>query len=305
MLSIIFFICIIIFIITLLLNNHTAVVPNNNMLLGVTLPYEATKNSNILKIVKKYKSSYVFLIFIYLALAIPLLIFKKYTSFSVIYLFLWITSLMLINNKLYIKYFNILYEIKKKNNWFFGALHILDSKNSIYVDDDEYWKNGYYYNPNDSNLIVEKRIGYGSTYNLATKKGKWITYGGISFSIIIGLSLSILFLILDISSFSLTIKNERASINAPIYSYEFNINEITDIKLIDTIPNGIRTNGASTDTYALGNFNLNTYGKSKMYIYKDNPPFISIELNNLYIFINGKTKAKTYEYYTLLQNHIK
>ena len=39
-----------------------------------------------------------------------------------------------------------------------------------------------------------------------------------------------------------------------------------------------------------------------MYVYTENPPFIVIELDDNYVFINGKTKEATEEYYSLLIN---
>jgi uncharacterized membrane protein len=55
---------------------------------------------------------------------------------------------------------------------------------SIYNDDDEYWINGFYNNPNDKRISQERRIGYGLEFNMATLTGKLITYG-ILFVVII------------------------------------------------------------------------------------------------------------------------
>ena len=56
---------------------------------------------------------------------------------------------------------------------------ISSAKNPIYVDSDDYWINGIFYkNPYDSRVVVEGRIGTKPVYNLATKKGRLITYGG-------------------------------------------------------------------------------------------------------------------------------
>ena len=53
------------------------------------------------------------------------------------------------------------------------------------TDDDDNWILGmFYYNPNDTRLNVEKRLGYGATINLAHPAGKVI--GIISVLIIIG-----------------------------------------------------------------------------------------------------------------------
>ena len=39
----------------------------------------------------------------------------------------------------------------------------------LYVDDDEYWKTGYYYNPSDPHVLVQNRLQSGNyTFNYAT-----------------------------------------------------------------------------------------------------------------------------------------
>lgn len=170
----------------------------------------------------------------------------------------------------------------------------------IYTDDDEYWERGYYYNSNDKRTMVEKRIGYGFTCNMATLKGKLFTFGILVPVAALILFLSIVFVRMDTASFNLFIKDKTAKIDAPLYAFSFNIDDIREVKKVDTLPNGARTNGAETEKYRLGNFNLNGYGKSKMYVYKESSPFIVIKLDGTYIFINGKTKEMTEEYYKLL-----
>lgn len=40
----------------------------------------------------------------------------------------------------------------------------------IDVDDDEYWKTGYYYNPDDKHILIENRMQSGNyTFNYAKK----------------------------------------------------------------------------------------------------------------------------------------
>lgn len=109
-----------------------------------------------------------------------------------------------------------------------------------------------------------------------------------------------MFVRFDTATFNLTINGNTAEISAPVYSYSFNISDIKSVTEIDTVPKGGRTNGVSTDKYDLGNYNLNDYGKSKMYVYNENPPFIVIELEDMYIFINGKSKDVTDKYYNML-----
>lgn len=173
-------------------------------------------------------------------------------------------------------------------------------ENPVYTDDDEYWQKGYYYNPNDCRTMVEKRIGYGYTINMATTKGKLLACGIVVTVAVLVLGLSLLFLKLDFSDFKLSVDGNKAVIDAAMYGYRFDIDKIEEVKKIDSIPGGRKTNGAETRKYSLGNYNLNGYGESKLYIYKDNPPYIMIKLKDIYLFINGKTQEQTEQYYEML-----
>jgi len=109
---------------------------------------------------------------------------------------------------------------------------------------------------------------------------------------------------LDFTDFKLSINEKAVVIDAPFYGYSFNINDIVEMKEVNTIPEGTKTNGASTSKYSVGNFDLNGYGKSKLYIYINNPPFIAIKLTDTYVFINGKTPIETEKYYEKLLDKV-
>lgn len=292
MVSFIFIFCSIIIGLSLYFNNKTALSPNKNMLLGVTLPYNKLENIDVTAIVEKYKKSYVKLILIALIFSIAMIFMESYPSITLIYMFLWVILLFYFNNRLYVKYFKELYSLKEKNNWF-----IIDKD----YDEDKYWEKGYYYNPEDKRTSVEKRIGYGYTYNLATKKGKWLTIAPSAFAVILVLSLSVMFLIFDFSDFKLSINENKVKISAPLYGYSFNREDIEEVTKIPSLPKGMRVNGVGTARYNLGNFNLNVYGKSKLYVYNDNPPYILIKLKDKYLILNGKTKEITEQYYNMLK----
>lgn len=174
------------------------------------------------------------------------------------------------------------------------------AETAIYVDDDYYWRGGFYNNPNDARTMVEKRFGIGYTINIATAKGKLAYYG-----LLIGLPALLLplFLMLfsfDTAKFDMTITNDHVFIHAPIYKYDFPLDDIKSVSTTDLLPQGSRTNGAATSRYFLGNFNLNQYGRSKMYTYRNKPPYIVLELPDLYVFFNADTPEKTWEIYDLL-----
>lgn len=180
------------------------------------------------------------------------------------------------------------------------------STEPLFADEDEYWEKGYYCNPYDSNITVEKRIGYGYTYNLATSKGKAITYGSLIGATVVFLGLIAAFMVMDFTPFRMTMEKNTVTVSAPMYGYEFPVIQIQSVTLEETLPSsGVRTNGASTDQYDLGNFNIQGYGSVKAYIYKQHPPFVVIELPDLHVILNSKSPEETMEYYNTLLTALK
>lgn len=166
---------------------------------------------------------------------------------------------------------------------------------AVLADDDEYWLNGStYYNPNDRTIIVAKRAGIGTTVNLATRAGKWIQYGTIVVALAVVVPLAAFAVKSDYTSPVLTIADEGlVQINYTPYDFRFSLDEALEITLEDTVPTGFRTGGTATSAYARGSFSLHSLGKAKLYVYKNNPPYIVIKLPDLYVIYNEKEADQT------------
>ncbi|WP_034439498.1 PH domain-containing protein [Clostridium ihumii] len=174
----------------------------------------------------------------------------------------------------------------------------------IYSDEDEYWKYDIYNNPNDSRTMVAKRVGYGMTYNMGTKKGRNIVYISYILTAIFLVGLVFMFIILDFTKFNMNIRENKVVMSAPMYSMSFDIDQIEDIKIINSIPKGVRTNGASTENYSLGHYNIDGYGKSMLYVYSREGEYIVIKLKDKYVFVSGENKKQTDEYYKELISNL-
>jgi len=283
-----------IFIISIYVNNNSVTKAKNDILIGITLPYSELKNEEVLAIVDSYKRENVKFVVIGSIAFIPTF-FITYNSFQFLYLFLWIIVLIYGSNKVFIKYNRKLMDLKREKDWVRG----------IYKDNDEYWKNNVYNNPNDPRTMVEKRVGYGFEYNLATKKGKIMTYGSYAIAIIIPAVLLVMFFIFDFSKFTLSIEDEVVKISAPVYGTSFEIKDIQEIELVDSISIMVRTNGIGTARYSLGNYNVKDYGNSKLYVYTGSSPYIAIKVEDKYVFITGESKEETEKYYKELMGEWK
>ena len=172
------------------------------------------------------------------------------------------------------------------------------AENPIYVDSDEYWINGMSYkNPYDNRVVVEPRIGTKPVYNLATKNGRLITYGTNIFVVISVLTIILMMLYFELYGFNMKIIDNSVKINAPLYGIEFNVEDIEKVEIVDKLKVKLRINGIGMDEYSVGNFNVEGYGKCKLYIYNDVKPYILIKSNDEIIFINGENEEETLRYY--------
>ena len=172
------------------------------------------------------------------------------------------------------------------------------AENPIYVDSDEYWINGMSYkNPYDNRVVVEPRIGTKPVYNLATKKGRLITYGTNIFVAVSVLTIILMMLYFELYGFNMKIIDNSVKINAPLYGIEFNVEDIEKVEIVDKLKVKLRINGIGMDEYSVGNFNVEGYGKCKLYIYNDVKPYILIKSNDEIIFINSENEEETLRYY--------
>ena len=173
---------------------------------------------------------------------------------------------------------------------------------TIYSDGDEYWGNGFtYHNPNDPRVFVEKRVGIGMTVNTGTAAGKW--FMGITLGIAAAVLIGVSFLLVqsELKPPVLSISEERQiEIDYVLYSIDFPAEAMLDVALVEELPRGRRINGEATDTVARGHFNLDGLGKSRLYLFKNNPPYIRIQLTDTYIFYNEKDPDQTRQVYEQL-----
>ncbi len=100
----------------------------------------------------------------------------------------------------------------------------------------------------------------------------------------------------DHTKFTLNIDNNIVKINAPMYGIELEIDDIEEIRILDKLPSGLRTNGVGASTYNLGNFSIDDYGKCKLYVYFENQSEYFLNLitsisNQLFSSLNRSCKG--------------
>lgn len=272
--------------------------PYNNIMFGVTVPSEKINSNEIYQIKQYYKKNVNTWTILVIIFFLPELLINSlvsgYPSVCFIYFFLWISIAILSYSKVIIGANKKLNSVKK-NKW-------QAEEGLISSDNDDKWLYGFFYcNPMDKAAFVEKRIGVGYTVNLANMKGKIFFYGMSGFGIVIVIMLSLLLLSSDFYNPNIKISNNNIAISDLIYSMNFEIKDIKEIELLDNIPSIIKISGSETKAFARGNFYISNYGKTKAYIFKENPKCIIVKLRNSYVIYNEKTDEETLSIYNLLK----
>ncbi|MFV8829799.1 DUF3784 domain-containing protein [Alkalihalobacterium sp. APHAB7] len=94
-----------------------------------------------------------------------------------------------------------------------------------------------------------------------------------------------------------TISDDRLHVSG-FYGVEWPLDEITNVELVDTIPNvQVRTNGFSFANRLKGHFRLEGLGGGRLYLYRNHPPFIFVEKGEDYLFINSRDSQETKLWY--------
>ncbi len=170
----------------------------------------------------------------------------------------------------------------------------------VYVDDDEYWKTGYYYNPNDNHILVKNRMFDGNySFNLANSKARFIC-GGLYIVIIA----SIVFTLVVLLPFSnvkmnVDISSEKMIVSAAGYKYQVDADNIENIELLDKLPGEsfYRVNGGSTDTYDIGYYKGSDTGKCMLFIFDGYEPILKITGGGKIVFLNSKNEGEVQDWY--------
>lgn len=187
----------------------------------------------------------------------------------------------------------------------FKKKQILDNdEKPLFLDDDVYWKNGWYSNPNDKRLWVQDRFCSANyTTNMARPAGKILTFGTIAAVTIMLVGMCAMFLKIDLSPRYLKINGGKVTVSAPFYSIHFDADEIEKAELVEKLPEDdfTRTNGMSDNKQLLGKFQGKEEGEVRAYIFRGYTPILKIELPDYTVYINSQNKNEVHEWYRDVQ----
>lgn len=144
-------------------------------------------------------------------------------------------------------------------------------------DEDAHWLGGmFYYNKKDSRFMVNKRVGIGTTVNLAKTGGKVFTIGaGILVAALI-LWAVILLLATDFVPISLTVEEDAVVSRQFGEEYRVPFQEIEAVELVSELPSMSKRVGTATETVYKGSFLDQDYNSCKVCVRKEKPPFLKL-----------------------------
>lgn len=171
-----------------------------------------------------------------------------------------------------------------------------------YVDDDDHWIGGLiYYNPDDSRLVMNNRIGLNSTVNAAHPLGKALMV--LSAALLVFLPLSgVMMDQLGRQEISITAADGTVEAKAGITKYTFDQDSIVSCELLEELPeNLVRVNGTGMDTLLKGNFYSNETGNVKVILDPETPPFILIRTDDKTYLFGTRDSEMTRQIYEVLK----
>lgn len=170
-------------------------------------------------------------------------------------------------------------------------------------DDDEYWKNGWYSNPDDPHLLVQDRMSSTNfTFNMARPAAKVICALLTALIAATLVGTVVLLLLFQNASTQFSVEGDRYSFSSVWYHSEFQSSDIEEIRLIDRLPEESYTkiNGGATEEYRIGHFRGGESGKCMMYLKNDVTPVLEIRLKDEVIYANSADPSETQEWYEII-----
>ena len=170
-------------------------------------------------------------------------------------------------------------------------------------DDDAHWLWGgmVYYNKSDRHILVNRRVGIGTTFNMARPFGMGLTLFGIAILIITIPASCALLLVEEFTPISLAVENEVLVAEHWKVEYEIPLSEIIDVELLTEHPRWSKVNGTGMDNVSKGTFRIRNEGNVEVFLNPQNSEFLRIETADGIYWMSDINDAGTLEIYDLLE----
>ena len=165
------------------------------------------------------------------------------------------------------------------------------------ADEDDVWLLGsLYYNPADTRVMVAKRLGLGSTVNLATPVGKGTV--AVLIAIIVGsLFVGPAMGVADSIPTELELRGSAPAVLVASHGkrekYTLSADRISDVQLRDSLPACSRTVGTGLDHYLEGDFYVTGEGQAYFCLDPTAAVFLRVEANGIVYWFTGDSAEET------------
>lgn len=170
----------------------------------------------------------------------------------------------------------------------------------MYIDDDYYWRNGWYSNPTDRRLFIQDRYcSTNYTMNLGRTAGKVIAGVVYGLVIIMMAGFCLWLLKIDFTPVRMWVTDNTVAVTLGYSNITFDRDEIEDIQLLDVLPddNFYKVNGSADSKQYMGKFKGKETGKCQMYVTLDVTPILEIKTQEYTVFINSREDGVTEKWY--------
>lgn len=175
-----------------------------------------------------------------------------------------------------------------------------DKMDIVLTDDDDNWLWGMiYYNPKDKHVMVEKRVGIGTTMNMATKAGKGM---GIFCGLML-LSLPLVCfwcILLEFTPIQLSVTDGRLMASQIKADYSVPVSIMEDITLLEELPKWSKVNGTGMENLQKGTFRIAEVGSCRVFLNPENKVFIRFTAAGETYYMSGYDDAETLQVYEIL-----
>lgn len=170
-----------------------------------------------------------------------------------------------------------------------------------FSDDDGCWLGGLiYYNPKDCRTMVEKRVGIGTTMNMATPGGK--AMGVFLVLVLLGVLVLCAWLLrLEFTPIHLSVEGDTLVAEQLKEDYAIPLDTIEDVSLVEELPGMVRTNGTGMTTLSKGSFRIRETGEGcQVFLNPQNDVFLRVETQDTTYYLGGEDDQETLAVYDSL-----
>lgn len=161
------------------------------------------------------------------------------------------------------------------------------------ASDDRYWKYGImYYNPKDTHVMVETRLGTGTSMNMATGIGKGV-YLFASLCMLIIPVMCVWMIMMDFTPINSKVEDEMIVCTHLGVEYEIPLEEIENYTIITELPEMTKVAGTGMNHVLSGTYEIYREGMFETFLNPQNDLFIKLETEDEMYYISGVDDAET------------